>query len=97
MSYSRNSGGTCYEKLSQLDTHQVQIFRRQIMSNFSSRGTRKHTRKSSTCTKGSRVRPTSRVYSDADPGLVCPTAAAAAAAADDFFLLEIMNPNVTDT
>ena len=43
--------------------------------------------------KGSRVRPTGRAYSDADPGLVCPTAAAAAAAAvaavaaaDDLFL-----------
>ena len=34
-----------------------------------------------TCTKGASVRPTSRAYSDADPGLVCPTAAAAAAAA----------------
>ena len=75
-------------------------------------GSRKHTTKSSTCTKGSWVRPTSRAYSDADSGLVHPTAAAAAAAAaavvaasatsaaaaaDDFFFLEIMNPNVTDT
>ena len=33
------------------------------------------------CTKGSRVRPTSRTDSDNDPSLVCPTAAAAAAAA----------------
>ena len=39
--------------------------------------TRKHTTKSSTCTKGSWVKPTSRTYSDADPGLLCPTAAAA--------------------
>ena len=31
--------------------------------------------------KGARVRPTSRVYGDADPGLVSPTAAAAAASA----------------
>ena len=36
-----------------------------------------------TCTKGPRVGPTSRAYSDADPGLVCPIAAAAAAAAAD--------------
>ena len=38
---------------------------------------------SSTCTstKGARVRSTSQAYSDADPGLVCPTVAAAVAAA----------------
>ena len=45
-------------------------------------GSRKHlcNKQSSSCTcpKGARVRPTSRAYSDADPGLVCPTAAAAA-------------------
>ena len=39
-------------------------------------GTRKHKTESSTCTTGSRVRLTSRAYSDAEPGLVCPTAAA---------------------
>ena len=40
--------------------------------------------------KSSRVRPTSRAFSDADPGLVCPTAtdAAAAAAAAAVWLLE---------
>ena len=43
-------------------------------------GTWNYEPKSSTCTKGSRDRPTSaRTYSDADPGLVCPAAAAAAA------------------
>ena len=38
---------------------------------------------SSTCTstKGARVTSTSQAYSDADPGLVCPTVAAAVAAA----------------
>ena len=45
-----------------------------------------------TRTKGSRVRSTSRAYSDAGPGLVCPAVAAAAAAAsaavgDSFFFL----------
>ena len=34
--------------------------------------------KLSTCTRGSRVRLTSRAYSDADLGLMCPTAATAA-------------------
>ena len=34
-----------------------------------------------TRTKGARVRPTSRAYGDADPGLVCPTATSAAVAA----------------
>ena len=63
----------------------------------------KHTTKSSTSTrtKGARVRPTNRAYSDADPGLVYPAAAAAAAivavavaaatpatAADDFGFLK---------
>ena len=41
--------------------------------------------------------PTSRAYSDADPGLVCP----AAAAADDFLFLKNIEPKgynvVTDT
>ena len=32
----------------------------------------------STCTKGARVRPTRRAYSDVDPGLACPTTADAA-------------------
>ena len=50
------------------------------MPKFRVGGTRKHTTKSGTCTKGSRLRLTSRAYADADPGLVCPTAAAAAAA-----------------
>ena len=46
----------------------------------------------------SRVRPTSREYSDADPGLLCPTAAAAAAAvAADVFFVRRVTPNVTDT
>ena len=44
-------------------------------------GKQEHIIKSSTCTKGSRVRPTRQSYSGADPGLVCPVAAAAAAAA----------------
>ena len=58
-------------------------------------GTRKHTTTSSICTKGSKV------------SLVCPAVVAAAAAivaaaatyaaADDFFLLEKINPNVTNT
>ena len=74
-------------------------------------GTRKHTTESSTCAKGSSVRPTSRAQSDVDPGLGCPAAAAAAvvaavvaaaatsaAVADNFLFLEkIMNPNVTGT
>ena len=74
-------------------------------------GSRKHTTKRSTCTKDSRARTTSRAYSDADPGLVCPVAAASAAAAaaaaaivatsvaaaDDFGFLEIMNTDVTET
>ena len=66
-------------------------------------GTKKHATKLSTCTMDSRVRPTSRVYNDADSGLMCPAAAGAAAgaagaaaatgttstaaAADEFFLL----------
>ena len=54
----------------------------------------------------SRVRPTSREYSDADPGLLCPPAAAAAAAAAaavaaavaaDVFFVRRVTPNVTDT
>ena len=48
---------------------------------ISSWGTRKHKTNSSTYTKGSRDRPTSRAYSGADPGLVCPAAAAATATA----------------
>ena len=39
-------------------------------------------------TKGARVRPASRAYGDADPSLVCPTAAAAAAAAAAVMLRE---------
>ena len=41
----------------------------------------------STCTKGSRVRPTSRAYSNADPGHVRPTGAAVAVAAEDLFFV----------
>ena len=54
------------------------IFRLHVISSW---GTKKRTTKSSTCTKGSRVGPTSRAYSEPEPGLVCPTAAAAVAAA----------------
>ena len=70
------------------------MFRLQVMPDFES-GNQTHKTESSTCTKGSRVRPTSRAYSDADPGLVCP--AAAAAASDNLFRLRRMNPNATDT
>ena len=50
-----------------------------MMPNFEV-GARKHTRKSRMSTKIKGEIPTSRAYSDADPGLVCPIAAAAAAA-----------------
>ena len=51
----------------------VQISRLQIMPNLGW-GTPGNTTKSSACSKGSRVRPTSRAYSNADLDPVCPTA-----------------------
>ena len=44
-----------------------------ILCRISRWGTTKHTTKTSTCTTGSRVRPTSRAYSDADPCFVRPS------------------------
>ena len=100
MSYSSNNGGTCYSLYYR--THvRSQILKLQKPRRISSWDTRKHTTKSYTRTKGSRVRPTSQAYSDADPCLVCPaaavaaavvaaattSAAAAAAAADDYYFL----------
>ncbi len=78
MSYSSSIGDTCYEKLCWIHIHEVADFSTSNYAEFRV-GTRKHATKSSTCTKGSRVRPTSRAYGDADPGLVRPTAATAAA------------------
>ena len=87
----------------------MQIVRLPILPNFEVGNQETHNKIEYVYT-GPRVRPTSRAYSDADPGFVCPIAAAAAAAAavataatsaaagaNDFPPLKIMNPNVTDT
>ena len=83
MSNSSRSCGTWYEELYWTHVRQVKvkIFRLQnIMPNeLGNQETHNHI--AYVYTKGSRARPTSRAYSNADPGLVCPTSASTAAAA----------------
>ena len=72
------------------DKGQVVDFSSSNYAEFRAGETTKHTTKSSTCIKGSRVGPTTRTYNDADRGVVRP----AAADAEIFFS---RNQNVTDT
>ena len=78
-----NRGGTCCEKLCWACLHIIYLVDFSSSNYAEFRGGELGNAKQNRvrpCTKVSRVGPTSPAYSDADPGLVCPTAAADVAA-----------------